>query len=76
MAASKPCRTCGFLVPVSGPLGGLFGVCANGMAPDDGRVVALDHGCGAHSEVAVPGRARDWGAPDLVYDSTEPGLPF
>jgi hypothetical protein len=75
-AAPKPCRTCGFLVPVGGPLGGLFGVCANGMAPDDGRVVALDHGCGAHSEIAVPGRSREWSVPDLVYDSVEPGLPF
>jgi predicted alpha/beta-hydrolase family hydrolase len=23
------------------------------MAPDDGRVVALTHGCGAHSETVV-----------------------
>ena len=31
----------------------LFGVCANGNANDDGQVVSLDHGCGAHSEVQL-----------------------
>jgi hypothetical protein len=25
-------------------------VCANEWSPSDGRVVSLDHGCGAHSE--------------------------
>ena len=55
-AAPGPCVTCGFLTPLAGPLGRLFGVCANEYAPDDGRVVSLDHGCGAHSE-AVSARA-------------------
>jgi hypothetical protein len=56
-AAPGPCVTCGFLVPLGGPLGRVFGVCANEYAPDDGRVVSLDHGCGAHSEAvsARPG---------------------
>jgi hypothetical protein len=49
-SAPGPCLTCGFLVPLAGPLGRVFGVCANEYAPDDGRVVSLDHGCGAHSE--------------------------
>src|SRR5215472_10790023 len=49
-AAPGPCLTCGFLTPLAGQLGQLFGVCANEFAPDDGRVVSLDHGCGAHSE--------------------------
>ncbi|MGO8962080.1 MAG: DUF3027 domain-containing protein [Streptosporangiaceae bacterium] len=49
-AAPGPCVTCGFLTPLAGPLGRIFGVCANEYAPDDGRVVSLDHGCGAHSE--------------------------
>jgi hypothetical protein len=49
-AAPGPCVTCGFLTPLAGPLGRVFGVCANEYAPDDGRVVSLDHGCGAHSE--------------------------
>ena len=48
--APAHCGSCGFLVPVAGGLGRLFGVCANAVAPDDGRVVALLHGCGAHSE--------------------------
>jgi hypothetical protein len=55
-AAPGPCATCGFLTPLGGPLGRVFGVCANEYAPDDGRVVSLDHGCGAHSE-AVSARA-------------------
>jgi hypothetical protein len=28
----------------------VFGGCANEYAPDDGRIVSGDHGCGAHSE--------------------------
>jgi hypothetical protein len=38
---------------VAGPLHGFFGACANEYAPDDGRVVSADHGCGAHSEALV-----------------------
>ena len=49
-AAPGPCTSCGFFVHLAGPLGRVFGVCANEYAPDDGRVVSLDHGCGAHSE--------------------------
>jgi Protein of unknown function (DUF3027) len=54
MARSAPgsCSTCGFLMPIGGPTGSAFGVCANGMSPADGRVVALTFGCGAHSEAA------------------------
>jgi hypothetical protein len=52
-SAPAPCETCGFLVKVSGPLGRLFGVCANAYANDDGRVVSMDHGCGAHSEAQL-----------------------
>jgi len=49
-AAPAHCGSCGFFVPLSGELGRLFGACANAYAPDDGRVVSADHGCGAHSE--------------------------
>ena len=49
-AAPAHCDSCGFFVPLSGELGRLFGACANAYAPDDGRVVSADHGCGAHSE--------------------------
>ncbi|MGH8776578.1 MAG: DUF3027 domain-containing protein [Jiangellaceae bacterium] len=52
-AAPFPCATCGFLVPLAGALGRVFGVCANERAPFDGQVVSYDHGCGAHSEVRV-----------------------
>jgi hypothetical protein len=52
-AAPAACGTCGFWVPVAGALHGFFGVCANEYAPDDGRVVAADHGCGGHSEALV-----------------------
>jgi hypothetical protein len=51
--APARCSTCGFFVPMAGALRSVFGVCANEWSPSDGRVVALDHGCGAHSEVDV-----------------------
>lgn len=49
-AAPASCLTCGFMVRLSGPLGRVFGVCANEYAPDDAKVVSVDHGCGAHSD--------------------------
>jgi Protein of unknown function (DUF3027) len=55
-SAPEPCSTCGFLIRISGSLAESFGVCANGDANDDGRVVAFDHGCGAHSEVRLAKR--------------------
>jgi hypothetical protein len=51
--APAQCGGCGFLVRLVGALGRMFGVCANAFAPDDGRVVSFDHGCGAHSEALV-----------------------
>jgi hypothetical protein len=38
---------------MAGALRSFFGVCANAWSPSDGRVVSLDHGCGAHSEVDI-----------------------
>ena len=58
-AAPDHCLTCGFLVGVSGPLGRIFGVCANEYSPSDGQVVSFDHGCGAHSD---PGRRAGGGS--------------
>ncbi|MEQ6903616.1 DUF3027 domain-containing protein [Nocardioides sp. YIM 152588] len=55
-SVSEKCWSCGFLVRLAGPLSETFGVCANGDANDDGRVVSLDHGCGAHSEVRLSKR--------------------
>jgi hypothetical protein len=52
-AAPATCGTCGFWMPVAGALHGFFGACANEFAPDDGRVVSADHGCGGHSEALV-----------------------
>jgi hypothetical protein len=55
MARSAPatCATCGFYVPLSGAFRQAFGACANELAPDDANVVAVDHGCGAHSQAVV-----------------------
>jgi hypothetical protein len=52
-AAPAACATCGFFVPLTGALRQAFGACANEYAPDDGKVVSVDHGCGAHSEAVV-----------------------
>lgn len=48
--APKHCASCGFFVPLAGSLRQAFGVCANAISPEDARVVAVNHGCGAHSE--------------------------
>lgn len=52
-AAPATCGTCGFYLPLAGSMRAAFGACGNLFAPDDGRVVTVDHGCGAHSEVLV-----------------------
>lgn len=52
-SAPKPCASCGFFIPIAGSLRSTFGVCANAIAPDDARVVSVDHGCGAHSEATL-----------------------
>lgn len=66
LARSAParCGTCGFFVVLAGSLRQAFGVCANEYAPDDGRVVAVDHGCGAHSEAVVSSPSET--APPIV----------
>ena len=71
LAQSAPdaCSTCGFLVRIAGPLSEMFGVCANGSANDDGRVVSLDHGCGAHSEVQLAKKHEPQPLPDHVFDT-------
>jgi len=70
-AAPAMCTSCGFLIQLSGPLAELFGVCANGSANDDGRVVSFDHGCGAHSEATLPKRARPQALPPHVWDTVD-----
>lgn len=77
-AAPMPCATCGFLVPLAGALGRVFGVCANERTPFDGRVVAHDHGCGAHSEIRV-GHALPAVSPpifDTLSHDLVPGEPI
>ncbi len=65
--APAPCATCGYWVRLRGSLGSLFGACANGYASSDGRVVSVDHGCGAHSDVVSD--ASEAYLPDPVWDS-------
>ena len=74
LARSAPdsCSTCGFLMRVAGPLAETFGVCANGDANDDGRIVSFDHGCGAHSEVRLAKRHEPQPLPDPVVDTINP----
>ena len=74
LAQSAPdsCTTCGFLMRINGPLTELFGVCANGDANDDGRVVSLDHGCGAHSEVRLAKKHEPLPLPEPVVDTITP----
>lgn len=67
-AAPEQCWSCGFLVRLAGPLSQRFGVCANGNANDDGRVVTYDHGCGAHSEVKLARKQQPAPMPEHVLD--------
>ena len=77
-AAPGLCSGCGFFVRLGGPLGRVFGVCANEYAPDDGRVVSVDHGCGAHSEGVTAAAADQPLRPvidELGYDLVDmPGV--
>ena len=77
-AAPAHCVSCGFFVPLSGELGRVFGACANAYAPDDGRVVSADHGCGAHSEAMAAAETARTVAPvidEFGYDLVDlPGV--
>lgn len=68
------CGTCGFYMPLAGSMRQVFGVCANAYATDDGKAVAADHGCGAHSEISefidIDESGVDRTA--LVYDNDNP----
>ncbi|MFL6089504.1 MAG: DUF3027 domain-containing protein [Aeromicrobium sp.] len=67
--APAPCSTCGFLISLAGPLSDSFGVCANGMANSDGRVVALTHGCGAHSRAKLSRSTAPQVLPPPAFDT-------
>jgi hypothetical protein len=68
-SASHHCGSCGFLVRLAGPLSLTFGVCANEYANDDARVVALEHGCGAHSEAQLRRKQLPAPVPDPSFDT-------
>jgi hypothetical protein len=71
LAQSAPakCTSCGFLLRLAGSLSETFGVCANGNANDDGRVVALGHGCGAHSEAQLSKKQQPLPPADHAHDT-------
>jgi len=77
-AAPANCVSCGFFIPLSGGLGRVFGACGNAYAPDDGRVVSADHGCGAHSEAVLTGASAPANVPvidEFGYDLVDlPGV--
>ena len=68
-SAPDSCTSCGFLLRIAGPLAEMFGVCANGDANDDGRVVSFDHGCGAHSGARLSRSAAPQALPPTVFDT-------
>jgi hypothetical protein len=55
MARHAParCGTCGFYLPIGGSLQVGFGACGNEFSSADGRVVSVEYGCGAHSQVKL-----------------------
>lgn len=71
MASHAPdrCGTCGFYLPLAGSLRAGFGACGNEFAPADGRVVAVDYGCGAHSEALID-ETPSVRTGETVYDDT------
>ena len=67
-AAKGQCSTCGFFMKLAGTGRLVFGVCANEWSPSDGRVVSVDHGCGAHSETDAPRAGGEWNQGGPVLD--------
>jgi hypothetical protein len=65
------CGTCGFYLPLAGAMRAGFGVCANVYAPDDGRAVSVDHGCGAHSEALLDSTEAAVVELPTIYDDGE-----
>jgi hypothetical protein len=68
---SARCGSCGFYLHLAGSMRQAFGVCGNEYAPDDGQVVTVDHGCGAHSEVLVEQPNGPVDELPTVYDDSE-----
>lgn len=66
--AQGKCISCGYFNPLAGSLGSAFGACTNAVSPADGKVVAANFGCGAHSE--TDSVEEPVATIDLVYDDT------
>ena len=69
IASSEPCSTCAFFVPLSGSMRQAFGACTNEWSPSDGRVVSVDHGCGAHSQTDAEKQTSRWPISEPVIDT-------
>lgn len=69
IASSQPCSTCAFFVPLSGSMRLAFGACTNEWSPSDGRVVSVDHGCGAHSQTDAEKQSSRWPVTEPVIDT-------
>ena len=67
-ATKRACRDCGFMVPLAGVLGTMFGVCCNELSAD-GHVVDFEYGCGAHSDTPAPA-----GAGSPMYEPYDDGV--
>jgi hypothetical protein len=69
--APGPCGTCGFWLPLAGSLRSRLGACGNAYAPADGRVVAVDYGCGAHSQATLVPADETPVVTSARYDTSE-----
>ena len=69
IASAAPCSTCAFFVPLTGSMRMAFGACTNEWSQSDGRVVAVDHGCGAHSQTDVERQQSQWPQSDPIFDN-------
>ena len=67
-STKRVCRDCGFLLPLAGSLGAMFGVCGNEMSAD-GYIVDFEYGCGAHSDTPAPA-----GSGSPMYDPYDDGV--
>jgi Protein of unknown function (DUF3027) len=67
-STKRVCRDCGFLLPLAGSLGAMFGVCGNELSAD-GHIVDFEYGCGAHSDTPAPA-----GSGSPMYDPFDDGV--
>lgn len=72
IASAAPCSTCAFFVPLTGSMRMAFGACTNEWSQSDGRVVAVDHGCGAHSQTDVERQQSQWPETSPVFANDVP----